>query len=57
MEREIIKEIKLINKIKRKIEENGEIFIGVKNGNIVYFDRNMKQWEIPLNFLKEINNA
>jgi len=57
MEREIIKEIKLIKKIKRKIEENGETFVGVKNGNIVYFDRNMKQWEIPLNFLKEINNA
>jgi len=57
MEQEIIKEIELIKKIKRKIEKAGETFVGVKNGNIVYFDRNMKEWEIPLNFLKEINNA
>ena len=57
MEQEIIKEIELIKKIKRKTEKAGETFVGVKNGNIVYFDRNMKEWEIPLNFLKEINNA
>jgi len=57
MEQEVIVEIELIRKIKDKIEKAGETFVGVKDGNIVYFDRNMKQWKIPLNFLKEINNA
>ena len=57
MEQEVIVEIELIKKIKDKIEKAGETYVGVKNNAIIYFDRNMKRWEIPLNFLKEINNA